>query len=253
MRWLRAVPASGSSVDKSVETVNNLQEARFHGQRVLGVMAKEPRAGTVKTRMCPPLTVDEAAALYAVSLQETLVRMRQGDWQTVIFYAGAHNYFSQRFPELPLFQQHGSDLGERMENALSGLLAAGARSAVLIGSDSPDLPLEHVARAFAGLEKTPVVLAPAADGGYVLIGESCHQPALFSAMAWSTGRVLELTRRRAAQASIALSEIDPWEDLDDMAALNRLVLRSPDTQTACFVRTHLAHHSLYSTQEVDEL
>lgn len=253
MRWLRVAPVSRSFVDKAVEAVDKLQQPRFDGQCVLGVMAKEPRVGTVKTRMCPPLGVEEAAALYAVSLEETVARMRQGDWQTVIFYTGARSYFSQQFPELPIYEQQGADLGERMENALRGLLAAGARSAVLMGSDSPDLPLEHVACAFDCLEKTPAVLAPAADGGYVLIGESCHQPALFSGIAWSTGQVLALTRERATQASIALCEIEPWDDLDDMAALNRLLQRSPATLTADFIRTHLAHRGLYSTQEVDDL
>lgn len=247
MRWLRAVSASCSFVDKAVETVDKLSQTRFDRQCVLGVMAKEPRAGTVKTRLCPPLSGEEAAMLYAVSLEETVARMRQGDWQMVIVYAGAHSYFDRRFPGEILIPQQGADLGERMEIALSGLLAAGARSAVLIGSDSPDLPLEHVAQAFACLEKTPAVLAPAADGGYVLIGESSHQPALFSSIAWSTDRVLPLTRLRAAQQSIALSEIEPWEDLDDITALQRLLQRSPATQTAHFIRTHLAHRGLFDT------
>jgi uncharacterized protein len=245
MRWLRAAFARFSSVDKPVEAVDNLQGTRFKGQRVLGIMAKEPRAGSVKTRLCPPLTPEEAAALYSVSLGETVARMRRGGWQTVIFYAGARRYFDEQFPGVHLVQQHGSDLGERMANALGGLLAAGARSAVLIGSDSPDLPLAHLDQAFERLEQCPAVVAPAADGGYILIGESHHCPELFSEIAWSSAQVLRQTRLRAAAVAIRLGEVAPWEDLDDTAALQRLLQRSPTTPTARFIQTQLAHHGLF--------
>ncbi|WP_305043759.1 TIGR04282 family arsenosugar biosynthesis glycosyltransferase [Geoalkalibacter sp.] len=209
-------------------------------ENVLGIFAKQPVPGQVKTRLCPPLSPEEAAALYAVSLEETVARMTAGVWRMVIFYSGSRDYFSRVFPGVPLLAQQGTDLGARLAAALSALLAAGARAAVLIGSDSPDLPLEHVEKAFAALAGHETVLAPAIDGGYVLIGESRHHPDLFADIPWSTAEVLPLTRRRAHAAGIALHELAPWEDLDDLAALRRLLERSPDSLTARYLQTHLA-------------
>lgn len=224
-----------------MEDVDKVRDARFHGKNVLGIFAKEPLSGQVKTRFCPPLSPAEAADLYTVSLRESVARLSAGAWRTVIFYAGARDYFVRAFPGVDLLAQQGADLGTRMGNALSGLLAAGARAAVLSGTDSPDLPLSHVQAAFTVLGEQEVVVAPAQDGGYVLIGESRHYPELFMDIPWSTPQVLALTRKRAREAGIGLQELAPWEDLDDLAALRALLKRSPASATAHYLQTHFAH------------
>ena len=113
---------------------------------------------------------------------------------------------------------------------------------MLIGSDAPDLPLELVEQAFAALSEHQLVLAPATDGGYVLIGEAVHHPELFQAIAWSTGQVLPETLRRVAALNISAAQLQSWEDLDDLAALQRFLQRSPQSRTAEHLRTCLPEH-----------
>lgn len=201
----------------------------------LGVFAKEPVPGKVKTRLCPPLTFEEAAGLYRECLSETVCRMVAGPWRTTLFFDGNRDFFEKGFPTTTLKPQGAGDLGVRMAKALDSLLDAYER-AVLIGSDSPDLPFDIVASAFAALADHDAVIAPAADGGYVLVGESRHHPELFRAIPWSTSKVLPLTRSRARSAGIRLAEVEGWEDIDDIPSLHRLIERSPDSKAARFAR-----------------
>ena len=210
------------------------------GSAVLGVFAKEPRAGQVKTRLSPPLRSEQAAQLYRISLDETLQRFSGLSFELMIFYAGAEDYFAHKYPQLPRRPQVGSDLGERMANALQGLLASGYQRAVLIGSDSPDLPLTLVEQAFVALQSSDVVIAPAADGGYVLIGESCHHPRLFEKMPWSCAGLMQKTERILAEQQISWQQLAGWEDVDDVASLLRLLQRSPESLTASHIRERLA-------------
>lgn len=220
-------------MDKSVEKVDNLPSPR----RVLGVFAKEPVQGEVKTRLSPPLTAEQAAELYQIALGETVAEMRQGPFDLVICYAGGEDYFRNTFSDVPLYQQHGKNLGVRMANALQHFFRQSYQQAVLIGSDSPDLPLGLVAQAFAALEHHSLALAPAHDGGYALIGETCHHPQLFVDMPWSSPELLETTRQRATAAGIDYQLLPPWDDLDDVAALRRFLQRSPATRTAAYLRS----------------
>lgn len=201
----------------------------------LGIFAKEPVPGKVKTRLCPPLTPQEAAGLYRECLNETVCRMAAGPWRTTLFFAGNRDYFEKDFPTTPLKPQGGGDLGVRMAKALTYLLDVHDR-AVLIGSDSPDLPFDIVASAFAVLADHDAVIAPAADGGYVLIGERRHHPELFRDIPWSTPQVLSTTRERVRRLGIRLQEVEGWDDIDDIPSLHRLIERSPDSMTARFAR-----------------
>ncbi len=209
------------------------------GACALGIFAKEPCPGLVKTRLCPPLAPREAAALYQTCLAETIAAMSGKHWRTTVFYAGSRAYFRQNFPGLPLVPQASGPLGRRMDLALRHLLNEGER-AVLIGSDSPDLPPHLVEEAFSQLRQAHLVIGPARDGGYFLIGERHHHPQLFVNIPWSTAEVLPITRRRAFDLGIRTAELPVWEDLDDLAALRRLVQRSPACRTASFVRQNLA-------------
>ncbi|GAB4558734.1 MAG: TIGR04282 family arsenosugar biosynthesis glycosyltransferase [Geothermobacteraceae bacterium] len=209
------------------------------GSQVLGVFAKQPVAGRVKTRLCPPLTFEQAATFYEVCLQETLARLRDAAWPVVLFFEGDPRWFAERFPALPLLPQGEGDLGVRMGRALETLLQAGARSAGLVGTDSPDLPLELVEQAMAGLEVNDAVTIPADDGGYVLVGWRRPCPQMFEDIPWSSDRVLELTRQRAARAGLRYLEVGHWYDLDDAGALTGLLERSPGGLAARHLRQHL--------------
>jgi uncharacterized protein len=211
----------------------------FSGQ-ALGIFAKEPLPGQVKTRFSPPLSSVEAAELYRVSLAETIERMTGLGVPLTLFYAGGREFFATNFPGLCLRPQAEGDLGRRMSAALEQLLDDGCRGAALIGSDSPDLPPTLIREAFAALDEAECVTAPAGDGGYVLIGLTRAASALFRDIPWSTERVLQATRERARDMGLGYREVAGWEDLDDLPALSRLLVRSPDSLTARFVRSRLA-------------
>lgn len=206
----------------------------------LGIFAKQPRPGEVKTRLCPPLSPEQAAAVYEVSLRETVERMTTLDaCRVVLCYAGADAWFAEAFPGIARVAQRGTDLGARMAHALEGFLELGSSRALLIGSDAPDLPLQRIRQAVQLLDTHELVLGPATDGGYYLVGERIHHPELFRGIPWSTGQVLAATRRICEQQSLAVAELEPWEDLDDLAALRGLLARSPDSRTAACLREAL--------------
>lgn len=231
-------------VDKSVDRVDksltrgHLAAGTGPLEPVLGIFAKPPVPGQVKTRLCPPFSLREATELYRISLLETVARMSRGRFSLTLFFAGDADYFATTFPRLPRIFQGEGDLGQRLERALGTLLERGHGAAALIGADSPDLPLAYVEQAFAALQQADVLVVPARDGGYVLIGERRHQPSLFQDMPWSTSALLEETRRRARTLAIDYRELQPWEDVDDLIGLRRLIARSPQSTTARFVLKH---------------
>lgn len=237
-------------VDKSVETVDNprsitnLAPPTEGMTAVLGIFAKEPLAGRVKTRLCPPFSAAEAAGLYRSCLEETVAAMGGTGFDLVLFYDGEADYFRRAFPGIPLLPQGDGDLGVRMERALRSLLAGGCDAAALIGSDTPDLPIALVEAAFAALRQADVVVAPAADGGYVLVGERRQVPELFRDVPWSTAGVLAATRQRAAEAAVDFREVGGWEDVDDLPSLRRLLVRSPGSAAARHAAGLLARHGL---------
>jgi rSAM/selenodomain-associated transferase 1 len=210
--------------------------------RILGIFAKQPLPGRVKTRLCPPLTPEQAADLYRVCLQETVTRMRSlAGCELVICYSGNEDWFAAAFPGVKLVPQCGRDLGERMARCLSDWLAAGYEAALLIGSDAPDLPLERISQAFSALARADLVHGPAVDGGFYLVGETTHHAQLFQGIPWSTGQVLAQTRAKANQLKLRSVLLEPWEDLDDLPALLRLVTRTPHSPTAIHIKKVLKH------------
>ncbi|MBW6511637.1 MAG: TIGR04282 family arsenosugar biosynthesis glycosyltransferase [Desulfuromonadaceae bacterium] len=209
---------------------------------VLGIFAKPPAAGKVKTRLCPPLTGAEAAAFYQTALHETINVFSTLGIDLVLFHSGTGDYFRQHFPHLQLRPQAEGDLGTRLEQALRDLLADGYQRAALIGSDSPDLPPKLVDAAFSALREHACVTIPAGDGGYVLIGESQHHPELFAGIPWSTTEVFAATQRRAAAFNLSCATVGQWEDCDDWGSVLALLERSPRSATAQYVRDNLARY-----------
>jgi rSAM/selenodomain-associated transferase 1 len=189
------------------------------------VVAKQPAPGQTKTRLCPPLDGETAAALYTCLLRDTLDVMRQVPAvRRVIGYlpAEAAGYFHALAPDMALSPQRGESLGERLDALLSGALADGASKAVVIGSDSPTLPAAYVAQAFALLDTHEAVLGPCADGGYYLIGLRQPQPRLLREVTMSTPHVLRDTLALAAELGLATALLPPWYDIDTIADLDRL-------------------------------
>lgn len=195
-------------------------------RQALFVMAKDPRPGQVKTRLCPPLVPEVAARLYRCFLLDVLdLAAAVPGVDPVVAYApaGAREEFARlaggRFALVP---QEGTDLGTRLENTFRVLFAHGYDRVAALSTDSPDLPLPFLRDAFALLERTPVVMGPCPDGGYYLIGLSRLLPDLFREMPWSTDRVLPETEARARRLGVGLARLPEWHDVDTAEDLARL-------------------------------
>ena len=189
------------------------------------VVAKQPAPGQTKTRLCPPLTPAQAAALYDCFLRDTLDTMRKvPDVGRVIAFLPeeAQGYFNQLAPDMALVPQRGFSLGERLDNLLTEALANGAQRAVVMDSDSPTLPAAYLSQAFERLADSDVVLGPTRDGGYYLIGLKQPQPHLLRQVQMSTPNVLGDTLKLAEASGLAVSLLPGWYDVDTIADLRQL-------------------------------
>jgi len=115
-----------------------------------------------------------------------------------------------------LTAQPEGDLGGRMAAFFDSVFQQGASQAVLVGTDSPTLPLSYISRAFEQLEEVDLVLGPATDGGYYLIGLSGSIPSIFQNMNWSRPSVLADTMNRLRGSSWRLGLLPPWYDVDTL-------------------------------------
>lgn len=194
----------------------------------LVIFAKAPIVGQVKTRLCPPLSLEEAAELYRCFLLDTVARaVSLPEVQVYLAFTPSDGEAVLRallpYP-LHYTPQRGESLGEREANVFVELLHAGFSRVVLIGSDIPTLPLAHLQAAFSLLAdaQNDVVLGPSADGGYYLIGARAFHPELFENITWSTSAVLAETLAQARRAGLRVVHLPPWYDVDsaeDLAAL----------------------------------
>lgn len=201
------------------------------GLCALAVMTKAPRAGQVKTRLVPPLTPQEAAALNSCFLRDTTtaiacaVRDEQARGIAVYTPLGAEGAYASIVPdEFELLPQRGDAFEDRLILAIEDLLALGFASVCLINSDSPTVPPRAFVQAARILAKQEdvVVLGPSDDGGYYLIGLKKLQRTLFENISWSTERVLQQTIERARESASAVHLLPAWYDVDDITTLHRL-------------------------------
>lgn len=187
--------------------------------RVLGLFAKQPWPGQVKTRLAAASSADWAARVAAAFLLDTVAKLSSVEADRVLAFAPreAHDYFAEvvrgRFTLVP---QADGDLGRRMAVFFTEYLRAGAEAVVLLGTDSPTLPLAHVEQAFRELGHADVVLGPATDGGYYLVGCRGRLPPLFEGISWSSSQVLHDTVARLEGADFCLALLPPWYDVDTL-------------------------------------
>lgn len=190
---------------------------------VLGIFAKRPEPGRAKTRLAPLLGVEGAAAAAEAMLLDTLDGwgsdrfLAEGGRRVVVFDPpDAGPWFDERLPEsLALQPQAAGDLGDRMRAFFEEEFADGATRVVAIGADSPTLDPSLVVSAFVCLATKDLVIGPATDGGYYLIGQSAPGvPGLFADLDWSTPRVFGQTLDRVESAGRSLAVLAPWYDVD---------------------------------------
>jgi rSAM/selenodomain-associated transferase 1 len=225
-------------------------------------MAKAPQAGRSKTRLCPPLLPEQAAALSAAFLRDVTGNMAEAArLAPIVPYAayaplGAEALLQQHLaPGTALLLADGSPsmppgvdgFGRCLLHAVHGMLAAGHAAACVLNSDSPTLPT-RILRQAAEILLAPgdrAVLGPADDGGYYLLGVKAPHAALFADIAWSTDSVAGQTRARARSIGLELLELDTWYDVDDAPSLRLLLSETqgyaaPATQAA-IARLGLQH------------
>lgn len=185
------------------------------------VFAKAPQPGRVKTRLVPPLTPEEAAAVCEASLRDVIAGARRSGARVGILYddtPGAAGYFAVAFPDLERQPQSAGDLGRRLFDAFASRFAEGADSVTAIGTDSPTLPTAYLTEGLATPRKAAGVIGPTADGGYYLIGlrrDAWPDAAsLFRDVPWSTDRVFQVTLQRAAENGLDLRVLAEWYDID---------------------------------------
>jgi len=189
------------------------------------ILAKAPVAGAVKTRLVPPLTPAEAASVARACLLDTLRRgpAAVGAAWTLFLDGEADEALRQRAEAdvVRILPQGEGDLGMRLERAFARLRDEGAGRVVAIGADSPTLDPARLAEAFDALLAHDVVIGPAEDGGYYLIGLSVDVGDFFRETPWSTGDVARVARERAAARGRSVATLPPWYDIDDAVTLRR--------------------------------
>lgn len=184
----------------------------------LAVFAKSPVPGRVKTRLCPPLEPITAARLYAACVRDTIGKAVQIISRPTLYYADGdaelRELLTDNASQLSWTPQSDGDLGARMARVPAPCL--------ILGTDSPHLPVAVLHQALNALNAYDVVLGPAEDGGYYLIGLTKPCPALFEGIAWSTGQVFVQTQTRARTLGLTTYLLPPWYDIDTAHDLRRL-------------------------------
>jgi rSAM/selenodomain-associated transferase 1 len=193
---------------------------------VIAIMARAPSLQG-KSRLIRDLGTEDGAGLRRALVRDTLQSISALEADKAVLYTPAECEAEMRgltpFPALFL-PQRGTTLGDRMRDGAADLLAAGFDAVVLIGSDLPTLPPAHVAAALAMLTRRSeaLVLGPADDGGYYLIGLTRSRAELFERVPWGTPLVLERTRFAAEALGLAVETLPSWYDVDSPADLWRV-------------------------------
>lgn len=184
------------------------------------IFARYPEAGRVKTRLIPALGAAGAAEFYCQMAEQTLAQARQlqgqRSLQVEVCFAGGTSELMQDWlgGDLLYTAQGDGDLGERMQRSLDSAFGTGVQRSVIIGTDCPDLDAQLIEQAFQNLDQHDVVLGPAADGGYYLIGLRQSVPALFTGIAWSTAIVLQQTVNIAQELGLTIAYLPTLSDID---------------------------------------
>ncbi len=197
----------------------------------VAVMAKASQPGLSKTRLCPPLTFEEAASFNTAFLKDIAENLAAAASEASLAGAFAYGppkseaFFRAHFPRgMALYEVWRPNFGDCLSEAMTRLFAAGHRAACVLNSDSPTLPASLLAE-MARILAQPgdrAVLGPSSDGGYYLLACKRLYPRLFEDVDWSTERVFAQTLDRAAEIGLPVNVLPEWYDVDDAASLRLL-------------------------------
>lgn len=191
----------------------------------IGIFCKTPAAGSSKTRLSPPLRAEECAALSACFIRDVAATIHEvvqdGGVTGYAVYTPAGSETALRAllpPAFRLLPQREGEFGGRVVAAMRELLEHHC-GAILVNADSPTLPAAILRAAVDATRRGGVVLSPALDGGYTLIGLSRLHERLFADIPWSTPQVHRRTVERAAELGVPVVNVPGWYDVDDAASL----------------------------------
>jgi rSAM/selenodomain-associated transferase 1 len=199
------------------------------------VVAKAPQVGKVKTRLCPPLNYEQAAALYTGFLLDTIeIALRVADCDVKVVCPSAQDALElqQILPaSVGYVVQQTPGLTTALTQAIEECLSLGYQKVFCISSDNPTLPTRYLETAVSALDTSDLVFGPTEDGGYYLIGASASCPYLFEGMIWSTETVLAETLERAFSHRASFQLMPGWYDLDTGQELARFIRELPEQES----------------------
>jgi uncharacterized protein len=192
---------------------------------LLIVFLKVPRPGFVKTRFAATVGAEKACEIYLELVEGLLERIRSlpNVELRIAPDDGIGECESWRQPPWTIRSQGEGDLGARMSRAFEAAFSCGWDRVLAIGSDCPYVGIDEIHEGRERLEQASVVLGPAKDGGYWMIGMRKFLPALFGGIEWSTEKVLEQTLKRAEAGGGSVSLLESLEDIDDIEAWDRYI------------------------------
>lgn len=198
------------------------------GEAVL-LFARFPEPGKVKTRLAAAIGAEQAAELHGLFVLDLFRRLSAAGFSVTLCHTPASRGpdFARMLPGAGLAAQEGRDLGERMAQAFREAFARGARAALCLGSDLPDIPLDALAEAFIKIHRGSPVLGPAEDGGYWCIGFSPESftEAAFYGIPWGGPQVFARTLGALAAAGRTPFTLPSWQDVDTIEDLRLLAAR----------------------------
>lgn len=181
------------------------------------VMARPPIAGKVKTRLAVSLGNDNTLRVYEILLKHTINFLEKSDYDVYWFWSEA--FEGRANASFHHFVQNGEDLGERMESAFAKMFHDSLSEVIMIGTDCFELDEIRLGEAFEALSRCDVVLGPASDGGYYLIGMRSLHEGLFHEMPWSTSQLMECSIQHLREQQLSFVLLPMLSDIDEVVDL----------------------------------
>lgn len=193
------------------------------------LFTREPVPGFTKTRLMPYYTAEQCAELHECFLRDIAHEMMSRDFDIIVSYTGGEPSFLKKTfgRKAKYIEQRGNGLGQRMENAISDVLAMGYEKAVLTGSDIPELEAETIEASFAMLSASDIVIGPTSDGGYYLIGMKKLLHEAFDVKTYGVSTVFEETVSAIEAKELTVAKVDEYHDIDtneNLADLRRRIV-----------------------------
>ena len=193
--------------------------------RLLVIMAKAPRPGSVKTRLAQSLSLQSVTELYRCLLSDTIALAKSLDQVEVVIMCPVPDVeeLSRAVGStVPIVAQTGQGLAAGLTSVFAHFTTRGHQRVIAFNSDSPHLPASVLVASFDALESDDLVVGPTYDGGYYLVGARASYPGLFTSDGMGTGSALETLLRRAGARGLSVHLTDPFYDIDVAADLSQL-------------------------------